>query len=73
MEVMDTHQTTETLRAHLRPTVTASELALVAGVSRQYVSDVLQGHRSPSQKLLAAAAELGIPVDVPRQDGAGVK
>ena len=55
-------QTTETLREHLVPAVRPTDLARAAGVSRQYVYDVLRGHRPPSRKLLDAAAELGIPV-----------
>lgn len=65
MTVAERHQTTATLRKYLTPTVRASDLAREAGVSRQYVSDVLRGYRAPSRKLLAAAAELGIPVKVP--------
>ena len=62
MAVEALHQTTATLREHLRPTVRPIDLARAAGVSRQYVHDVLQGHRPPSEKLLMAAVELGIPV-----------
>jgi transcriptional regulator with XRE-family HTH domain len=53
---------TITLRSFLIPTVRASDLARRAGVSRQYVGAVLRGERPPSDKLLTAAAELGIPV-----------
>jgi transcriptional regulator with XRE-family HTH domain len=65
MNVVQIQKSTETLREHLVPTLRPTDLARAAGVSRQYVYDVLQGHRSPSRKLLVAAAELGIPVDVP--------
>jgi hypothetical protein len=33
-------------------------------VSRQYVYSVLAGRRPPSRRLLDAAAELGLPVDL---------
>jgi transcriptional regulator with XRE-family HTH domain len=65
MTVAEIRRTTEVLREHLVPAVRATDLARAAGVSRQYVYDVLRGHRPPSAKLLAAARELGIPVDVP--------
>lgn len=52
------------LRPFLMPAVRPTDLARAAGVSRQYVYDVLNGHRPPSAKLLDAARELGIPVDV---------
>jgi transcriptional regulator with XRE-family HTH domain len=51
-----------TLRTLLIPRVRPSDLARQAGVSRQYVSDVLAGKRPPSAKLLSAAAELGLPI-----------
>jgi transcriptional regulator with XRE-family HTH domain len=70
MNVSEARQSTATLREHLVPAVRPTDLARAAGVSRQYVHDVLQGHRPPSQKLLAAAAELGIPVEVPKRDKA---
>jgi transcriptional regulator with XRE-family HTH domain len=67
MTIAEIHRTRETLRAHLTPHVRASDLARTAGVSPQYISDVLHGHRPPSAKLLAAAAKLGIPVEVPKK------
>jgi transcriptional regulator with XRE-family HTH domain len=62
MTVAEVNRTRETLREYLTPAVRASDLARTAGVSRQYISDVLRGYRPPSAKLLVAAAELGIPV-----------
>lgn len=50
------------LRNLLIPKVRPSDLARQAGVSRQYVSLVLDGKRPPSNKLLNAAAELGLPI-----------
>jgi transcriptional regulator with XRE-family HTH domain len=50
------------LRAFLVPAVRPSDLARQAGVSRQYVSDVLLGKRPASERLIAAAAELGLPI-----------
>jgi transcriptional regulator with XRE-family HTH domain len=44
--------------------VRPADLAREAKVSHQYVSAVLAGRKPPSQKLLAAAAELGVPVDL---------
>jgi transcriptional regulator with XRE-family HTH domain len=67
MTIAELRKSTETLRTHLTPAVRPGELARAAGVSRQYISDVLRGHRPPSAKLLTAAAELGIPVEVPRK------
>ncbi len=50
------------LRPYLVPSVRPSDLARQAGVSRQYVSAVLLGQRPPSERILKAAAELGLPV-----------
>jgi len=50
------------LRPFLIPAVRPSDLARKAGCSRQYVSAVLLGQRPPSERLLKAAAELGLPV-----------
>jgi transcriptional regulator with XRE-family HTH domain len=50
------------LRPFLVPAVRPSDLARKAGVSRQYVSAVLLGQRPPSERILRAAAELGLPV-----------
>jgi transcriptional regulator with XRE-family HTH domain len=52
------------LRPFVIPTVRPSELARQAGVSRQYVHAVITGKRPPSAKLLRAAAELGLPVQL---------
>lgn len=56
------HDDTEIIRAFVTPRVTQKQLAEAAGVSPQYVNNVLAGHYPPSKKLLAAARELGIPV-----------
>jgi transcriptional regulator with XRE-family HTH domain len=50
------------LRPYLVPVVRPSDLARRADVSRQYVSAVLLGQRPPSERILKAAAELGLPV-----------
>jgi transcriptional regulator with XRE-family HTH domain len=52
------------LRPFLVPSIRPADLARTAGVSRQYVAAVLAGKRPPSKKLVAAARELGLPVDV---------
>ena len=52
------------LRPWLMPRVRAMDLAREAGVSHQYVSAVLLGKKPPSDKLLAAAERLGLPIDV---------
>jgi transcriptional regulator with XRE-family HTH domain len=46
----------------LVPAVRPSDLARRASVSRQFVSMVLLGQRPPSERILTAAAELGLPV-----------
>lgn len=51
------------LRAWLLPKVRPIDLAREAGCSHQYVSAVLAGQRPPSERLLDAARNLGIPVD----------
>lgn len=51
------------LRAWLLPRVRPIDLAREAGCSHQYVSAVLAGRRPPSERLLDAARNLGIPVD----------
>jgi transcriptional regulator with XRE-family HTH domain len=61
-----------TLRRYLTPEVRPSDLARKAGVSRQYVSDVLLGRRPPSERILRAASELGIPVIEEEPDGRAV-
>jgi transcriptional regulator with XRE-family HTH domain len=61
MVIANLDQTT-TLRRYLLPEVRPSDLARRAGVSRQYVSAVLLGQRPPSERLLKAASELGVPV-----------
>ena len=66
MRVSEIRQSRETLRAYLIPAVRVSELARHAGVSRQYIGLVLRGERPPSEKLLTAAKELGIPVKTPK-------
>jgi transcriptional regulator with XRE-family HTH domain len=53
-----------TLRAFLVPTIRPTDLARRAGVSPQYVYAVLNGKRPASERLITAAAELGLPVDV---------
>jgi transcriptional regulator with XRE-family HTH domain len=45
------------------PRVRPADLARQAGVRRSYVHEVLSGRKPPSQRLLTAARELGIPVD----------
>jgi transcriptional regulator with XRE-family HTH domain len=52
------------LRAFLVPATRPSDLARAAGVSRQYVYAVLAGKRPPSARLVEAARDLGLPVDV---------
>jgi transcriptional regulator with XRE-family HTH domain len=52
------------LRPWLVPRLRASDLAREAGVSRQYVSSVVNGRKPPSDKLLEAAGRLGLPIDV---------
>lgn len=52
------------LRAWLEPRLTGAELARAAGCSRQYVWKVLHGQRPPSARLIAAARDVGIPVDL---------
>jgi transcriptional regulator with XRE-family HTH domain len=61
MAIAELTQTT-TLRRYLIPEVRPSDLARKAGVSRQYVSAVLLGQRPPSERIIRAASELGIPV-----------
>ena len=56
------------LRAWLVPKVRPVDLARAAGCSHQYVSAVLAGRKPPSEKLLEAARELGIPVEVILKD-----
>jgi transcriptional regulator with XRE-family HTH domain len=41
---------------------TGPEIAVEAGVSRQYVWRVLNGRERPSGKILAALERLGVPV-----------
>jgi transcriptional regulator with XRE-family HTH domain len=69
MAINKTAQTTvandgTALRPFLVPAVRPSDLTRRAGVSRQYVSAVLLGHRPPSARIVEAAAELGLPVHV---------
>lgn len=52
------------LRPWLVPRLRPADLARAAGVSHQYVSAVLAGQKPPSRKLIRAAKELGLPVDV---------
>ena len=52
------------LRPWLVPTVRPTDLARKAGVSPQYVYAVLAGKKRPSAKIVQAAGELGLPVDV---------
>ena len=51
------------LRAWMVPRVRPVDLARKAGVRRSYVHEVLSGRKPPSERLLTAARELGIPVD----------
>jgi transcriptional regulator with XRE-family HTH domain len=51
------------LRAWMVPRVRPVDLARQAGVRRSYVHAVLSGEKPPSERLLRAARELGIPVD----------
>jgi transcriptional regulator with XRE-family HTH domain len=52
------------LRAFLVPSIRPTDLARKAGVSPQYVYAVLSGKRPASERIVKAAAELGLPVDV---------
>jgi transcriptional regulator with XRE-family HTH domain len=53
----------------------AAEIARRAGVSRQFVSNVMAGRAKPTQAIVEACEELGLPVEVifgpgMRQNGA---
>jgi transcriptional regulator with XRE-family HTH domain len=52
------------LRAFLVPAVRPTDLARKAGVSAQYVYAVLDGKRPASARIIKAAEELGLPVDI---------
>ena len=47
----------------MEPRSTVGELAREAGVRHSYVCAVLAGEKPASERLLAAARRLGIPVD----------
>lgn len=51
------------LRAFLIPAVRPSDLARAAGVPRQNVSEILSGRRPPTERIVRAAADLGLPVE----------
>jgi hypothetical protein len=52
------------MRAYLTPrNPRPVDVARVAGVSRQYVHAVMSGASPPSQKVIEACAELGLPVE----------
>jgi transcriptional regulator with XRE-family HTH domain len=69
--VAQKRQAGQQLRPWLVPRVRASDLARAAGVSHQYVSQVLNGSKPPSDRLLDAARGLGLPVDVIFRDTEG--
>ena len=52
------------LRPWLFPRIRPADLARAAGVSHQYVSAVLAGRKPPSERLIRAAASLGLPIDL---------
>lgn len=51
------------MRPWLVPKIRPSDLAREAGVSHQYVSQVLSGHKPASEKIIDAAGELGLPIE----------
>jgi len=51
------------------------DIARRAGVSRQFIADILAGRAKPSSRVVSACAELGIPVralGLLREDGTPV-
>jgi hypothetical protein len=47
----------------IEPRVRQIDIAREAGVSRQYVFQVLSGQCPPSRKIIEACQRLGLPVD----------